>query len=352
MNRMLKRFMALGILTVIGMASMHTLSVQAQEKELVVYSTIFAEYADKMKAEFEKLNPGIKVHIINPGGTEAMIKKLEVERGNPQADVMHSGDSANYQYAKKQGLLQAHEPRVQGFASSLSIGGKALPLSDKDNYFHVFNLMFTGIMYNEDLVKEMKLPLPVNFKDLGNPVYKDMVMSANPLKSSTAVTAIMASYQMYGSQVWNVWDAINKNVSYYSNSSSAIYTLCEKGEFAFTIGLSRPALVSRKKGNPVNFIFPEDGAMVADNAMGVVAGAKHPVLARKFIDFILSDQMQSFGAQYLYIPVKKGVLPASDPASLESVSAKIKIILTPDPSLDEKARPEIQQNFGEYIRLK
>jgi len=104
--------------------------------------------------------------------------------------------------------------------------------------------------------------------------------------------------------------------------------------------------------NPVDFIFPEYCAMVADNAMGIIAGAKHPVLAKKFIDFILSDQMQSFGARYLYIPVKKGVLPASDPASLESVSAKIKTILTPDSSLEEKARGEIQSKFGEYIRLK
>jgi len=207
--------------------------LQAQEKELVVYSTIFAEYADKMKAEFEKLNPGVKVYIINPGGTEAMIKKLEAEKGNPQADIMHSGDSSNYLYAKKQGLLQPYAPTAPGFKPTLDIGGKQLALSDKDNYYHVFNMMFTGIMVNEDLVKEKKLPLP-----------------------------------------------------------------------------------------------------------------------KKFIDFILSDQMQLFGAEYLYIPVKKGLLPASNPASLENASAQIKTLLVPDPSLEEKARADIQAKFGEYIRLK
>jgi len=328
------------------------LSAQALEKELVVYSTVFAEYADKMKAEFEKLYPGIKVHIINPGGTEAMIKKLEAEKGNPQADVMHSGDSANYLFAKRQGLLQPYAPNVPNFQPSIQVGTSKLALSDSENYYHVFNMMFTGIMYNEDVVKEKKFPLPKNFKDLGDPVYKGFVMSANPLKSSTAVTNIMATYQMYGDKVWEVWDAINKNVPYYSNSSSSIYTLTEKGEFAFTIGLSRPALVSRKNGNPVDFIFPEDGAQVADNAMGIVAGAKHPNLAKKFIEFILSDQMQKFGSDYLYIPVKKGVIPASSPASLESVSSKIKTILLPDSSYEAKANKEIQEKFGEYIRLK
>jgi iron(III) transport system substrate-binding protein len=328
------------------------LFAQAPEKELVVYSTIFAEYADKMKAEFERLNPGVKVYVINPGGTEAMIKKLEAEKGNPQADIMHSGDSANYLFAKKKGLLQPFAPNVPNFLPSVDFGGRKLVLSDSENYFHVFNLMFTGIMYNEELVKEKKLPLPRTFKDLSNPVYKGLVMSANPLKSSTAVTNIMATYQMYGNKVWEVWDSVNKNIPYYSNSSSSIYTLTEKGEFAFTIGLSRPALISRKNGNPVDFIFPEDGSMVADNAMGIVAGARHPVLAKKFIEFVLSDQMQKFGSDYLYIPVKKGVIASDSPASLETVSSKIKTILLPDPSLEEKANKEIQDKFGEYIRLK
>jgi len=340
----------------VGLAAFFVLPLAvlgAQEKELVVYSTIFAEYADKMKAEFEKQNPGVKVHVVNPGGTEAMIKRLEAEKGNPQADIMHSGDTANYLYAKKNGLLQPYAPKARGFEPVLDIGGQKLNISDPDNYFHVFNMMFTGIMYNEEVVKEFKVPLPKKFSDLTSPVYKGLIMSANPLKASTAVTVIMATYQMYGKdKVWDIWDGINKNVSYYSNSSSAIYTLTEKGEFAFTLGLSRPALVSRKNGNPVDFIFPEDGAQVADNAMGIVAGAKHPVLARKFIDFILSDEMQTLGSTYLYIPVKKGVLPASNPASLEAVSSKIKKIYIPDPVLADQAREEIQKKFGEYIRTK
>ncbi len=45
------------------------------EKELVVYSTIFAEYAEAMKAGFEATHPGVTVHVLNPGGTEAMFKK-------------------------------------------------------------------------------------------------------------------------------------------------------------------------------------------------------------------------------------------------------------------------------------
>lgn len=62
------------------------------ETEIVVYSTIFAEYAEAMKAGFEAIHSGVTVHVLNPGGTEAMFKKLESESGNPQADVVNAID--------------------------------------------------------------------------------------------------------------------------------------------------------------------------------------------------------------------------------------------------------------------
>ncbi len=323
-----------------------------QEKELVVYSTIFAKYAETMKTLFEKENPGVTVNVINPGGTEAMIKKIEAESANPQADIMHSGSSLNYAYAKSKGLLQPYFPKVEGFKPSIEIGGKTLNLSDPEGYYHVFNMMFSGLMINTDILKEKGLPVPRSYKDLTNPVYKGQIISANPLKSSTAFTNVMAIYESYGDASWDIWDGINKNIPYYSNSSSKIYTLTKKGEFAIAICLSRPVFVAKNDGYPVDFVFPEDGSMVADNSMGIVKGAKHPELAKKFIDFILSDAMQKYGAQFLYIPVKSGALDPSSPYSLESISKKIKKILIPDAKVADKVRPIVQEQFAKYIRAK
>lgn len=322
------------------------------ETEIVVYSTIFAEYAEAMKVGFEALHPGVTVHVLNPGGTEAMFKKLESESANPQADVVHAGSMINYQHAISLGLLESYAPQAPGFISPLSVGSSQLELSHPENYYHVWSLMFTGIMYNQKVLDRYNLPVPNSYKDLDNPVYKDQIISANPLKSSTASSNIITMLQIYKDKAPELWAGINGNLPYYSSSSSRIYTLVSKGEFALAIGLSRPALVAMGEGYPVNFVFPADGSQIYDNSMALVKGAKHPNLGKEFIDYILSDEMQLKGAEYLYIPVKAGVLDPSLPYSLESAVSNIGDIYSPDPALAEENRTLIQETFGEYIRTK
>ena len=322
------------------------------ETELVVYSTIFAEYAEAMKEGFEALHPGVTVNVLNPGGTEAMFKKLESEAANPQADVVHAGSMINYQHAIEMGLLEPYAPQAPGFKASIPVGSSTLESSHPENYYHVWSLMFTGIMYNQQVLDRYGLPVPKTYKDLTNPVYKDQIISANPLKSSTASSNVVAMLQIYGDEAPAIWEGINENLPYYSGSSSRIYTLVSKGEFALAIGLSRPALVAQNEGYPVGFVFPSDGSQVYDNSMALVKNAKHPNLAKEFIDYILSDEMQLKGAEYLYIPVKQGVMDPSLPASLESVTSNMGNIYSPDPALAEENRDLIQDTFGEYIRTK
>ncbi len=322
------------------------------ETEIVVYTTMYTEFIDAMKEGFEASHPGVTVNVVNPGGTEAMFKKLETESGNPQADVVQAGSKVHYEHGMTLNLLEPYAPQAAGFEPVMSIGSNQLELSQAEDYYHVFTLMFTGIMYNQQVLDRYNLPVPKTYKDLGNPIYKDQIISANPLKSSTANSNTMAMLQIYGDEAPALWDAINENLLYYSSSSSRIYTLCKKGEFALALALSRPALSAKKEGYPVDFVFPEDGSQIYDNAMALVRGAKHPNLAREFIDYIFSDDMQLRGSEFLYIPIKTGLVDPSLPNSLENLLADIGTIYSPDIVLADENRTLIQDTFGEYIRTK
>lgn len=321
---------------------------QIEKKELIVYSTVFVEYAEIMKAEFEKKYPGVTVHVINPGGTEAMMKKILSEKANPKADVIHSGSTLNYEFAVKQDLIIPYIPKVEGFDAEIKIGESSLKLSHPDNYYHVWSLMFSGIMYNSEVVKSNNLLLPDSYKDLANPSYKGLIISANPLKSSTAITNIMAIFDIYKDEAWHIWDKINSNILYYSNSSSKIYNLTNNKEFAFAICLSRPVFISKNEGYPVDFIFPSDGCFVYDNAMALVKNSRHQELGKKFIDFILSDQMQILGAEYLYLPVKKGIDNPSESYSLSSISSKLNRVILPDVKISDENKNKLNAIFGRY----
>lgn len=319
--------------------------------ELVVYSTIFAGYAEAMKKEFEARNPGVTVHVINPGGTEAMIARLMAERDNPRADVMHSGGSTEYAFAKAQGLLAPVDLGDNGIPLHLPVGTGLLPTRDEEGYYYSWAVLFSGIMVNTDRMERLGLPMPTSYADLADPVYKGHIISPNPLRSSTAVTNVLAVHQAYDrDEAWALWDRINDNIGFYVDSTSNTYTLVARGEYPIAIVVNRPVYEHQLQGYPVEFIFPSDGTMVQDNAMGVVNGARNPELAKKFIEFILSEDMQRIGAEFPYTPIRPGVLDADSFVSLDNLKDEINTLLLPDPELAEELRPEIQAKFEAYIR--
>ena len=90
--------------------------------------------------------------------------------------------------------------------------------------------------------------------------------------------------------------------------------------------------------------------MVQDNAVGVVNGAKNPELAKKFIEFLLGEDMQRIGAEYPYTPIRPGVLDADNFVALENMAKQIDVLLLPDPEQAEASRGIIQEKFEGYIR--
>jgi iron(III) transport system substrate-binding protein len=322
-----------------------------ERQELVVYSTIFAGYAERMKEEFEARNPGVTVQVINPGGTEAMVSRLRAESNNPRADVVHSGGSSTYQVMKNDGLLQAANLGNIGIPAEIPLGAGMLPTRDPENHFFSWAILFSGFMINTDQMRQLGLPVPTSYADLANPVYNGHVISPNPLLSSTAVTNVMAVVQAYGEErAWQLWEEIDANIGFYSDSTSNTYNLVARGEYPIAIVVNRPVYELQLQGYPVEFVIPRDGTMVQDNAMGVVKGARNKELAERFITFILSEDMQRIGAEFPYTPVRPGVLEPDSFISLDNLASDINVLLLPDPDLEAAVRPTRQERFETMLR--
>lgn len=321
----------------------------AQNQQVVVYSTIFAGYQDDLKAAFEAAHPGVTMEIINPGGTESMLARAVAERDNPRADVIHSGGSTEYEYAMSENLLEPYIPSV-GVPEYLEIGGQRLPLRDAEGHWHVFTVMFTGIMVNTERLEALGLPMPTSYADLADPVYRGHLISPSPLRSSTAVSNVLATYQIFGENMWEMWDAIDANIDFYVESTSNTYNLVARGEVPLAMVVSRPVYELQAQGYPVEFVFPEDGTQVADNSMGILVGAPNPELAKAVIDFVLGEEMQGLAAAHGYTPIRAGVVDPESPISLETLEEQIKVLLLPDPAIAEEIRDEMQSRFEGYQR--
>lgn len=341
-------FLTLSLVALLGSGE-----ASAQSKRrLVIYSSQFVDVMKALKAGFEASHPGVTVEAINPGGTEVIIAKLKAERSNPQADLMHSGFSLEYVQAVKEGVLQPSSPaRLKELPTALTLGGAQIPLSDKEGYYHVYALQFGGIVYNTERVKALGLSLPKSYEELTKPEYRGQLLAIKPQKSSTAFTLAMSVYQAYGEKrVWEIWEGLNANIPFYTEKSSAVYSLVGKGEAAFALAGSRSVYRDQARGFKVEFIYPTDGSMVLDNCTGVVKGAKNPDLAEEFINYLLSPEGQVVMAQTNHIPVRPGVKAPRPEASLEWASKNIPRVLVPDPVLAAAKRDEVMRRFDAYTQ--
>ncbi|HEY8418677.1 MAG TPA: extracellular solute-binding protein [Limnochordales bacterium] len=326
---------------------------QGLSGRLVVYSAAPLDFADSLKRAFEALHPGTTVEIVNPGGAEAIIAKLAAERDNPQADVFHSGAVFEFLVAAKMGLLARTDPAsiAPELPEALEIAGAAIPLYDEEGRWYVWGYSLGVIGYNERRLEQLGLPVPRRWQDLADPRYRGHIVFNMPQQSSSAFNTLVAHYQIFGEEgVWELWDAIDRNIAFYTPSTGALYSLVARGEVPISFGTARNYYVNRAEGHAVNVVYPEEGAWVFATGVGIVEGAKNRELAEAFVRFVLSPEGQVHAANHFQNPIRKGIQATAHSVdlSVEYVERTVPRIVVVDSDLAEEIREEVMRRFDRY----
>ena len=325
----------------------------APARRLVVYSAAPLDFAEALKRDFEAQNPGVTVDMLAGLGAEAIMTRLEAERASPRADVMHSGAVFEFVDATKRGLLAPTRPRdIAGvFPANLFLGGSKIPLFDAQGRWYVWGFSLGVIGYNRERLAALRLPVPKTWSDLANPVYRNQIVFNMPQLSSSAFNTVVALYQIMGPQaVWAYWDRANENMAFYSRSTSALYTLVARGEVPISFGVARPYHEGQSRGQPVDVVYPTEGAWVFATGVGMVNGAPNPELAREFMKFILSPAGQVQAANQFQNPIRVGIRPFthSIDLSIDAVLRNVPKIVVVDLDVAERVRVEVMRRFDAY----
>ncbi|OUM99598.1 MAG: hypothetical protein BAA04_01325 [Firmicutes bacterium ZCTH02-B6] len=326
---------------------------QGLSGRLVVYSAAPLDLAESLKRAFEAAHPGTTVEIVNPGGAEAIIAKLAAERANPQADVFHSGAVFEFLVAAKLGLLARTNPAdlAPDLPAALEIGGAQIPLYDQEGRWYVWGYSLGVIGYNQRRLEQLGLPVPRRWQDLADPRYRGQIVFNMPQQSSSAFNTLVAHYQLFGEDgVWELWDAIDRNIAFYTPSTGALYSLVARGEVPISFGTARNYYVNRAEGHAVDVVYPEEGAWVFATGVGIVEGAKNRALAEAFVRFVLSHEGQVLAANHFQNPVRKGIQATAHglDLSVEHVERTVPRIVVVDSELAEELREEVMRRFDRY----
>ena len=105
------------------------------------------------------------------------------------------------------------------------------------------------------------------------------------------------------------WDYVGQLVKNLdgkiASGSSAVHKSVADGEYVVALTYEDPSASYVKSGAAVEIVYPKEGAVFLDAVSGIIKGTSNLDNAKKFIDFILSQEAQdAFGLELTNRPLR------------------------------------------------
>ena len=299
-----------------------------QEGTVVLYSSMDLPVGEKLGKAFEAAYPGVAIQI-ERSGSERLFQRIgqEFSSGIHACDVINSSDAAHFIPWKNNGWLLPFVPEdVARYFPAI--------YRDGDGMFATSRLWLSSIAYNTNLVNAEDAPK--SFADLLDPKWKGKIVKAHPGYSGTIMTA---TYQMVRDLGWDYFEKLAKQRVMQVQSSTDPPKKLQLGERAVMADGNEYGIVLLKEaGQPVEPVYPTEGAPTVSGPTGIFAGAPHPNAAKLFQAWLHTRDTQQFftdfSAQYsvhAQVTSKPGrrrladiKLMKEDPAAMEAMSEEIK----------------------------
>jgi iron(III) transport system substrate-binding protein len=284
---------------VVGISACSSNDDDNSDQKLVVYSPNSEGIMNAVIPLFEQ-KTGIKVEVIS-AGTGELMARIDSEKNAPIADVMFGGTNSLFQSNKSL------------FMDYVSPENENLYEAYQSNDAFVSNYVLDGrvLIVNKDLAKDIPIE---GYADLLNPALKGKIASADPTSSSSAfsqlVNMLLANGGFESTSAWDYVESLIQQLDGKINpSSSGVYKSVVEGEMVVGLTYEDPILKLIMDGaDNIRIVYPVEGAHFTPSSLGIVKGAKNIENAKKFVDFILGEEVQSiFGTQLTNRPVRAGV---------------------------------------------
>ncbi|MGP3937113.1 ABC transporter substrate-binding protein [Nonomuraea sp. KM88] len=250
------------------------------------------------------------------GSSTDTVAKLKAQKDAPQIDVALIDDGVQNQ-AVEAGLLAKLDPKT---VTNLP---KVIDIARLPGDVGVgFSLNATGLAYNTDYYAKNGLPAPERLADLADPKLKGKLVMPSITQTYGLGALLMAAKVAGGSEqdiapgFAGVKKVAANAVTFDTTADVSNYFL--QGQAVATVWGNSRVQTLAKKGFPIKFVYPEEGALPLIATVNVVNKAPHPDLAQKFVNTLLDPSaQQAMAASNFNGPAVEGV--TLDPALAEKV---------------------------------
>ncbi len=267
------------------------------EKKLVVYTSMKESLIGGIVNGFKAKYPDIEVDYQSAGAGKIMAKlAAERQSGHLMADIIWTSEVPDFYQMKEEGILEKYTPTV--FNELLN------PFDDYDGSFTAARLGTLGIVINTDKIKNPPLGWEIIATD---PDYKDSFGIADPALSGTAFMSIALLEKQFG---WEYIVKLRENGAIKSKGSGRVIDDTAAGTLNACLGVDYITASKIDKGSHLAMVYPKELLMVP-SPIAIFKDADHKEIAKKFVDYILSQEAQQKVADAGTVPVRRDVkMPA------------------------------------------
>lgn len=165
-----------------------------------------------------------------------------------------------------------------------------------------------GILYNRDVLKYLRLPEPKTWADLADPHYSGWLELADPTRSASAKAALQVIVEREietASQEHRPQEAawargmglirqIAANAKGFTQAANELPGTVSNGDVAaaMSIDFYARSQIAAVGGERLGYVEPQGATMVTPEPIAVAKGAQHAEVAKRFIEFVLSEAGQ------------------------------------------------------------
>jgi iron(III) transport system substrate-binding protein len=305
-----------------------------KEGKVVWYTSLVLPSAERIAKLFEAAYPDVKVEVHRTGSQRILQRVMQELSANiKNVDVVHTSDAGHYVFLKDKKLLARYTPA--------GVGAFPAGFKDTDGYYYGLRATVNAITYNTKMMSAAEAPK--TWKDLLDPKWKGKLVTAHPGYSGVIATHVLALVHLHG---WDYFKALAQNKLMIVQSANDPATVVSSGERVAAVnGGDYSAYQLKKKGNPIEIVYPREGVPLVVSPTAITAFAPHPNAARLFTDFTFTREVQQVMAdsEGLYSGHPEVKYPADKPKLNELK------LLTVTPEELEKRNEEIKKRFVEFF---
>jgi iron(III) transport system substrate-binding protein len=310
------------------------LEAARKEGKVVWYTSLAVPSTEKVAKMFEAAYPGIKVEAHRTGSQRVLQRLMQELQANiKNADVVHTSDAGHFVLLKEKKLLMPYTPAgIERFPAGFK---------DRDGYYYGLRSTFSVIAYNSKLIPTADAPR--SWRDLLDSKWRGKLVTAHPGYSGVISTHVLALVHLFG---WDYFKELAQNKAMLVQSANDPAQVVASGERPVAVDGSEYFFYqTKKKGNPIEIVYPKEGVPLIVSPTAITSFAPHPNAAKLFTDFIFGKEVQQVLAdsEGLYTGHPEVSYPADKP-KLGDLK-----LLPADPDELEKRNEELKSRFVEYF---